>query len=510
MYYLKVDFDLDFTDYIMYLKGKYPKKLFDLDGIGDTQTDMCQFSKNFFSTRTTTADVSVDENSNVDDLSVIAYQSELPKPLFRLNSYYVLWKKLKQLYGIQKANQIIESQLIGDIYINDFHGIGGGFSYCFNYSMYDIALQGLPMIKKIKSISPKYLYSFKSQLEQFVVIASNSTLGACGLADIFIVMGLYVDKIFKNGHDAGFFFDGWFSEEEKKLIFDKLVEMPVASPDCLTDTLIFEKTKEINRELNKVSPANEEWFNMNVWKYVKENIVSLIYTINQPMRGNQSPFTNVSIFDDYFLDQMLPGYILDDVTPSKNTVKQLQNLFLNIMNTELERTPITFPVTTACFVIDDDKNIQDEQFLEMIASKNKKFGFINIYCGKSSTLSSCCFKGNEIIEVFNIETNMNEFISIKDFVSLYSNDNIERKIDKKYKILSLNPKTLKTEMVFVSGILKKNNNLNKLVEITIDNKTINVTLDHVFIVKDKNTNEIKEVTAEELIINKDIYLLPVL
>lgn len=65
-------------------------------------------------------------------------------------------------------------------------------------------------------------------------------------------------------------------------------------------------------------------------------------------------------------------------------------MFLDIMNEELKRTPVTFPVTTACFSIDDDNNILDEEFLDMISEKNMKYGFINIYAGKTSTLSSCC------------------------------------------------------------------------------------------------------------------------
>jgi ribonucleoside-triphosphate reductase len=60
------------------------------------------------------------------------------------------------------------------------------------------------------------------------------------------------------------------------------------------------------------------------------------------------------------------------------------------MNRELRRTPVTFPVVTACFSVDDDNNIRDEQFLKMIAEKNLEFGFINLYAGKTSTLSSCC------------------------------------------------------------------------------------------------------------------------
>lgn len=355
--YLKVTYDQDFFDLMMYLKAKYPKSLFDMDGIGK-QTDMAEFSKGFFTNKSTTSDISIDANANVDDMSVIAYDNELPKPFFRLNSYYVLWKKMKQLYGSTKANKIIESQLTGDIYINDFNGIGAGKPYCFNYSTYDIMLFGLPMVKKIKSIPPKHLYSFKSQVEQFVTIASNSTLGATGLADLLIIMSMYVSKILHTNMDSSFEF----------------------------------KSQE------------------DIWRYVKANIESFVYTINQPMRGNQSPFTNVSIYDDNFLKSLITEYQWSydyngttfDVTPDIEVVKTMQVMFLDIMNNELQRTPVTFPVTTACFAVDDENNILDESFLQMISEKNKDFGFINIYSGKTSTLSSCCrLRSNTENEYFN-------------------------------------------------------------------------------------------------------------
>lgn len=60
------------------------------------------------------------------------------------------------------------------------------------------------------------------------------------------------------------------------------------------------------------------------------------------------------------------------------------------MNETMEISPITFPVTTACFCVDKSRNIMDEKFLDYIAQKNQKWGFINIYAGESSTLSSCC------------------------------------------------------------------------------------------------------------------------
>lgn len=481
MYYLKTNFDNDFADLLMHLKAKYGKKLFNLEGIGEEQTDFSTFSKQFFSTRTTTADVSIDSNANVDGVDVISYSKELPKPIFKLNSYYVLHKKCKQLYGLQKANQIVEDALTGALYINDFHGVGGGLSYCFNFSLYDIVLQGLPMIKKIKSVPPKGLYSFKSQAEQFTIIAANSTLGATGLADFMLCTSLFIDKIFRTGNDIHIAFPGWFTPEEEQQKLDGI-------------------------EVNRTEPSNKKVFENAVWTYVKENITSFIYTINQPLRGNQSCFTNVSIYSDTFLDQMVDGYVLDGYVVNKETVKKLQKLYLEIMNDEMKRTPVTFPVTTGCFVVDDNGNIppEDEEFLDMISEQNLKYGFINIYCGKSSTLSSCCFRGDELIKVDDT------FMKMSDFVHMYLNNVGELKIDKKHKISSVNFDSGKLEECYITGVLIKENEYKELIRITIGNSVISVTPDHVFKVKRVSDSKLVEVNAKELFNNKDLYLIPVI
>lgn len=347
--YLNVTYEQEFDELMMHLKAKYPKEIFNIDGIGE-QLDMNKFSKNFFKSNTT-ADTSIDGNANVADSTVISYHHELPKPFFKLNSYYMLWKNLKKYYNHEVANRIIEEQISGEIYINDMHGIGGCLPYCFAYSTYDIAIKGLPMIKKIKSIAPKYLYSFKSQVEQFTIIAANSTLGATALPDFLCISAWYIENILKTNSDAGINFN--------------------SESDC--------------------------------WKYVKETFVSFIYTLNQPNRSNQSAFTNISIYDDYFLDNNLKDYLFPDGSyPNKDIVKKTQELFLNIMNEEMERTPITFPVITACFNIDENKEIKDTKFLNMIAKYNKKYGFINMFCGESSVNSACCrLRSDNNNEYFN-------------------------------------------------------------------------------------------------------------
>ncbi len=328
--YIPIKYEEEFDELWKNLQEKYPKELFDLEGIGK-QLDLCEFSKTFFKS-VNVADSSADANSNVDDLTVVAYENELSKPWTRLNSLYLLWKYGKKTYGIEWANNAIEKELAGEYYINDLSNVQK--PYCYNFSTFDVMNKGLPFVKKIQSKPAKHLSSFCGQMVHFTSYASNQVMGAVGLADLLIVLSYYVRK-----------------------------------------------------ELEE-NPGAEEY----IWKQVKQEIQSLIYSCNQPFRGGlQSGFYNVSIYDDEFLDSLIPNYIFPDGRyPEKELIKKLQDVYLDLMNETMDISPITFPVTTACFCVDSEKNIKDEKFLEYIAKKNLKWAFINIYAGETSTLSSCC------------------------------------------------------------------------------------------------------------------------
>ena len=334
----------DFKDLMLGLEKKYGADLIEENGIG-SQLDISKSSKKFFKAFTT-ADVSVDANANVTDKSVISHKIETAKPFHLINSYYRLWKEIKKNETKEKADWIVESQIKGRMYINDFVGFSSAMAYCFNYSTYDTATMGIPSVFDGRGGSepPKNLMSFLGQIELFSLIAGNSTLGATGLADLLIVIAIYMDKMLQNKEDA-----------HVPMVDDKA---------C--------------------------------WQYMESMLTGFIYRLNQPYRGSQSLFSNVSVYDSNFIDGMLEGdaysIIIDDVKYSakKEIVQKVQEIYLDIMNREMARKPITFPVTTACFSIDENNEIQDDDFLKFISEKNLKFGFINIYAGKSSTLSSCC------------------------------------------------------------------------------------------------------------------------
>lgn len=220
---------------------------------------------------------------------------------------------------------------------------------CFNYSTYDVFMKGLPMVTKIKSIPPKHLYAFKCQMEQFVTIAANSTLGATGISDFLLVFSYYAKDVVDTLSDGHFKF------------------------------------------------ASEN----DAWAFIKETLVSFIYTINLPMRGGiQSSYSNVSIYDHVFLEEMQDMYIFTNgETFDIDFVIELQKLFLDVMNSELKRTSVTFPVVTACLAVDNERNILDKEFLHSMVEKNLEFGFINFFAGKSSTISSCCFDASQEVIV---------------------------------------------------------------------------------------------------------------
>lgn len=342
---LPQSYDEGFCSLLERLRSAYPAELFRLEGIHPDQLDINAVSRDYFKTSdrkgSATADHSIDPNANVSGRDVITFNYEVPKSLMKLNSLYNLWKTMKELYGRDDADQAIEYEINGTLYINDVWDIGR--PYCFNYSTYDIVLEGLNMGGRLTIDPPKSLNAFLRQVEQFTVYAANSTLGATGLADLLIVVSRYVDDILTTGYDHHV----------------KIGKAP------------------------------------RVWTYVKESLTSLIYTLNWEFRGNQSPFTNVSVYDRLFLEQLVPSYLIGGTAPDIETVKKVQDLFLDAYNETLARTPITFPVVTACFSAGQGsdgggRTIQDKAFLKKIARHNLKYGFINIYCGESSTLSSCC------------------------------------------------------------------------------------------------------------------------
>ena len=342
----------EFKDVMLNMLDTYGVEMFNISGIGE-QLDINSAVKQLVNA-SSTAGGTIDGNANVGGVTAGGLLQEINKPHLLIQSYYRIWKWLKKNRGLDVANTFVEKQINGAIYMNDMHYIVGCISYCYNHSVLTIINQGLIGIdEKGDALPPKHLRSYFDQIEAYLLIAGSNTAGATGIAGLMLGASIFMDKILKTGKDSG---------------------VPIGDP----------------------------------WRYLKEELTSLVYRLNQPSRHLQSLFTNVSIFDDYFLDTVIPEYfaIIDDEVyqPSKELVKKVQQVYLDVINEESKRRVLTFPVTTACFSIKRDENtgkteLRDYAFLKQIAEANLETAYINIYAGETSTLSSCCFDENQRIKV---------------------------------------------------------------------------------------------------------------
>ena len=161
------------------------EKLLDLSGISNRFIDINKYTDNFIGKKdSNVADLSVDSNSNIKDRNIVTYLSEAPKGLFRLNNYYQMWKYIKDKQGLEKANEIVKADILGDIYIADQHLIN--LSYCFSFSAFQILEEGMPFIKSPVSKPAVHLDSFLQHIIQSTMYFSNSIAGAVAFPCISI------------------------------------------------------------------------------------------------------------------------------------------------------------------------------------------------------------------------------------------------------------------------------------------------------------------------------------
>lgn len=329
---IRHSWDQRFVDKLKELEDKYGVQMFELEGIGPSKLDINEFAKKFF-TKAVVADVSSDANANVDDDSVLSFEYEFNKSIQKLNSYYLIWKKMTENadIGIKRANKTLELCINGSLKIHDAHMLLK--PYCYGFTVAPIVMHGLPYIRKIKIGPPKHFSSFINLIIQFTAYASNQLAGAVAFPDLFVYMDWYARQDF--GED---YLD-----------------------------------KETSKDL------------------IKQDLQSLVYSWNYPFRGSQSSFTNVSIFDDFFVRDLFSNTIYPDMSrPNFESIKKLQNFYAEWMLDESKKQVFTFPVNTAVLYKDENNIIKDENFLNFISKVNSYNGLFNIYTGPLSSISSCC------------------------------------------------------------------------------------------------------------------------
>lgn len=336
---IRFSYEDEFESLILDLRDKYPKRFLDISGISDEYLDITKYSINYFSKKHT-ADSTMDKNANVRANHLGVYNAERFKGHAKLNSFYRLWKQTKKLYGTREANRLIELEFNKSINVQDAYDIST--PYCWNFATYDLIQHGLPFIAGVQSTPPKHSDTFLQHVIQLCMFAAtDQLLGATSIGDVLIVYAYLLQKDSLN----------------KKYFI----------PNYETDSEMFDT-------------------------YLKQVLQQFIYTMNQPVRKNQSIFTNITLFDNNYLNEIKKLYYFDDFTTiDTEFTMMIQKKFLKFFNEYNEVQLFTFPVLTAQIKIDKDKEIEDKEFFDFICEQNLKFANLNIFASENlNALSSCC------------------------------------------------------------------------------------------------------------------------
>ena len=336
---INIRLDKNFTTQYNKLQNEYGTEMAKLNGFDDKQLSYTDFIDNFID-EPTVADASIDGNSNVKRKDIVTLLTEMPKPHRKLLAFNKIYYEFHKTYGFKAANEWLRREWVGEQYTHDAD-TSTFKSYCFAYDIADLTEKGLFFLDEtFNAKPPKHLTTLIDFIKEYINFASNRTSGAVGLPNIIPYM--------------------YFLWKE-----------------------------DVQDNYLGIRESGQEE------RYARQNIQRFIYGVNQPCvrDGQQSAFTNTSVFDREYLSALFGGakfpngeYMIDYI----EEIMDFQKLFMEVMSDIRAENMFTFPVSTISLVRKDGKFV-DEEFAEWAIRHNMKWSDSNLFIDDSvSSLSNCC------------------------------------------------------------------------------------------------------------------------
>lgn len=292
-----------------------------------------------------------DSNANVVDKNVATLQTEATKgDLIALN-YRIEYEYLKRRYGDDLANQFLIDEDTHVIYPHDSTSI---MPYCVSISLYPFLLKGLRELGGTSG-APNHANSFIGGLINLIFLVAGQFAGAVAVPETLP----YFDHFLRKDYGEDY----------------------ISHLDEPVETL-GDKTFTLRHKI-------EDWFQQ------------FVYSINQPAgaRNYQSPFTNISYYDEYYFKSIFKDFVFPDGDePCWETTKELQKMFMKWFNKEREKEVLTFPVETVNLLTDKDtREYKDKEMADFTAEMwSEGHSFFLYQSDSADALSSCCRLRNAI------------------------------------------------------------------------------------------------------------------
>ena len=338
---MKIDIKLskNFVTQYNKLQGEFGTDIARINGFDDAQLSYTDFIDNFID-QTTVADASIDGNSNVTKKDIVTLLSEMPKPHRKLLAFNKIYYEIQKKYGFKAANTWLRMEWMGQLYMHDAD-TSTFKHYCFAYDLKDLAERGLYFIDgAFNAKPPKHLEVFVDFVKEFIGFASNRSSGAVGLPNLIPYMYYF-----------------WRKDVE-------------------------------NNYLGIDSSGNAE-------NYARQNFQRFIYAVNQPYTrdGQQSAFTNTSIFDRPYFEALFGGSEFPDgsfMIDYEEEIINFQKIYMEEMAHIRKENMFTFPVSTISLLRQNGEFV-DKSFAEWAIRHNMIWNDSNIFVDDSvNSLSNCC------------------------------------------------------------------------------------------------------------------------
>ena len=294
-----------------------------------------------------------DANANVAIKNVANIDGEVYKSINRQIQRYRMTKQLQKQFP-EVADQYVKDLEHHIIYAHDEASSPAVKNYCEAVSLYPLLVEGTKGMDGLGTVAPRNLSSFCGQLVNLTFLLSAQCKGAVAFGEFFNFLDYFCAK------DFGPF-------------YHKMAYRSVAS------------------ELPK----------RYIIDAIHQAYQQIIYGWNQPAgnRSYQSPFTNISYYDENYWHALFDDFYFPDGTqPEWERVNWLQKDFMEWFNKERTRTLLTFPVETVA-LLSEDGDIKDKDWKDFVAEMySKGHSFFTYISDNPNALASCCRLRNEIAE----------------------------------------------------------------------------------------------------------------
>lgn len=297
-----------------------------------------------------------DPNANMNLKNVANMESEVYKPVNRKTQRIMTCDSIESLYGKQLSKQYLTDLEGHLIYTHDEASTPVIKNYCEAVTLYPL-LEGTGSLDGTSTEAPDHLDSFCGQLVNATFLLASQCKGAVAFGEFFNFFDHFAIMDYGEDYD---------------LNENKLADNPE----------VVKKPKTIGQK-------------------IEQQFQHVVFNWNQPAgnRGAQSPFTNISYYDENYWHALFDEFVFPDGSkPEWRRIDYLQRKFIRWFNRTRSKTLLTFPVETMA-LLTDGKDVIDKNYKQLTSEMYAEgHSFFTYLSDNPDSLASCCRLRNQINE----------------------------------------------------------------------------------------------------------------